>query len=562
MRKILAVLTLLVAGAVAGDSVFSPAVVNAAPQTIVDQNGEDDLGGQKDLNSLTVDYGLPGATSLSVSWNWDDTATSGANTRDACSLFDTDGDGFANYAFCVTVNNNTTVSTPRLYLCTADSRADRCGGPTEDTSFTSTGTTSVVANSDPFRTSPTHQQTNDCDDNPACNSADSVAVTTVQFADFGVATATLLNVCSFPSREPNADPSDCVIIQDSGFIRIVKNATPDTTATFSFTLDGTAAFTTDGDGTSQLLPVNSATNHSVSETATTGWQLSSASCVKGSNGATTGTLSGTTISNIDPSPGEVVTCTFNNAESDGTLTLVKVVDNLGESGPGYLGVSDFPLTIDGNSTTSGTAVTVTAGNHSIAESPQPGYTVGTWSCTDGNGTAGSATHTVAISGAETNTCTITNTLIAVPALSIVKMATPSTYSTVGAVISYSYLVTNSGNVTLSGPFTVSDDKATRRGLPGNGEPRPGRVDHVHGVVHDHPGRPRFGFGDQHRLGLERHGDLADRYRDRDRSHGPEARHRQDGDTGHLFGGRSGDRVQLCGDEHRQRHVVGAVHGQR
>ena len=39
-----------------------------------------------------------------------------------------------------------------------------------------------------------------------------------------------------------------------------------------------------------------------------------------------------------------------------------------------------------------------------------------------------------------------------PALTIVKTATPTTYSTVGAVISYSYLVTNSGNVTLSGPL--------------------------------------------------------------------------------------------------------------
>jgi GMP synthase-like glutamine amidotransferase len=36
------------------------------------------------------------------------------------------------------------------------------------------------------------------------------------------------------------------------------------------------------------------------------------------------------------------------------LTLVKTVNNLGETGPGYLGVSDFPLTIDGNATTSGT----------------------------------------------------------------------------------------------------------------------------------------------------------------------------------------------------------------
>ena len=41
-----------------------------------------------------------------------------------------------------------------------------------------------------------------------------------------------------------------------------------------------------------------------------------------------------------------------------------------------------------------------------------------------------------------------------------KTATPGTYSAVGDTISYSYLVTNAGNVTLAGPFTVSDDKAT------------------------------------------------------------------------------------------------------
>ena len=55
-----------------------------------------------------MDYGLPGATQINVKWGWDDTATSGANTRDGCSLFDTDGDGFANYAFCVTVLANGT----------------------------------------------------------------------------------------------------------------------------------------------------------------------------------------------------------------------------------------------------------------------------------------------------------------------------------------------------------------------------------------------------------------------------------------------------------------------
>ena len=107
-RRRLAVLGLLALILAVGTSVILVGASSAAPLTFVDDGGADDEPGQKDLNFLTVDYGAPGATSINVKWGWDDTATTGANTLDGCALFDTDGDGFANYSFCVIVTSSGT----------------------------------------------------------------------------------------------------------------------------------------------------------------------------------------------------------------------------------------------------------------------------------------------------------------------------------------------------------------------------------------------------------------------------------------------------------------------
>ena len=47
-----------------------------------------------------------------------------------------------------------------------------------------------------------------------------------------------------------------------------------------------------------------------------------------------------------------------------------------------------------------------------------------------------------------------------PALTLVKSASPLSYSQVGQVITYTYVVTNTGNVTVLGQITVTDDKVT------------------------------------------------------------------------------------------------------
>jgi hypothetical protein len=47
-----------------------------------------------------------------------------------------------------------------------------------------------------------------------------------------------------------------------------------------------------------------------------------------------------------------------------------------------------------------------------------------------------------------------------PGLTLVKTASSSTFEAIGDVIVYSYTLTNNGDVTLYGPFSVEDDKTT------------------------------------------------------------------------------------------------------
>src|SRR5207237_880056 len=101
--------------------------------------------------------------------------------------------------------------------------------------------------------------------------------------------------------------------------------------------------------------------------------------------------------------------------------------------------------------------------------------ISTYSITQADIDGGSVTNhaTAHSNGTDSNEATQTVTAVKQPALSLVKTATPTTYDHVGQVITYSYLVTNTGNVTLPGPFSVSDDKLGTISPCGSGPLAPG-----------------------------------------------------------------------------------------
>lgn len=163
--------------------------VMAALTCVNDGGGADDQPGQKDLTRWCVDY-VYSATQHQVIWDWDDTAWTGNNTGDGCSLYDNDSDGKVNYALCVTVAGTPAVEqSTRLYSC-GDAKTDRCTTPVEILSFASYCDVNQQF-TDPFNASP-----------------DTVADCKILESEIG--TGTWVDVCSYPSEVPNSAPADCV----------------------------------------------------------------------------------------------------------------------------------------------------------------------------------------------------------------------------------------------------------------------------------------------------------------------------------------------------------------
>jgi len=123
-------------------------------------------------------------------------------------------------------------------------------------------------------------------------------------------------------------------------------------------------------------------------------------------------------------PGSDVTCAISNDDLAPTLTLTKTLLN---NNGGDLTVADFDVSIDGVEIVNGAANTVSSNTDiEISELDMPGYTEGTWSCTDSTGltttlpTAGVATgEVISLAAGAVVDCVISNDDIA-PTLSLTK----------------------------------------------------------------------------------------------------------------------------------------------
>lgn len=257
-----------------------------------DEQGANDEPGQKDLTKLWS--WSPSNGTLKIGWNWDETAWEGDNTGDACALFDTDDDTYADFAVCVTVGEDPAVqldASPRVYTCAPAKSTTRCFDAT------------IVPNA-----------TTDCDvdqtaTNPFDGGDDTTAVCTVNLGEVGGALeSTLTNVCSYPSQIPNSDPSDCVLAPRDGKLTVVKVATPaDTGQEFTFRLETKGVqelFATLESGESETSGVASGQVIKLTEDELAEWNLDRAEC---DNEQDPGAL---TLKS-----GEHVTCTFYNSKT-------------------------------------------------------------------------------------------------------------------------------------------------------------------------------------------------------------------------------------------------------
>lgn len=296
-----------------------------------------------------------------------------------------------------------------------------------------------------------------------------------------------------PGTDPETDEDVTAIA--GGAITISKDALPDAAQDFAFSGSGPAGFDfatgfsldDDTDGTlPNTLAFNGLTpgTYSLTEGLVSGWSLTGLSCVDPDDGSSVDVANLTAT--IDLDAGETVACTYTNSQL-GTIIVVKdsqpdgaqdfAFSGSGPAGFDFGGGFSLDDDLDGTLPNSETFSDLLPGSYSVMEALVSGWDLTDLECVEATpgSTVNLATRTASIvlDPGETVTCTFTNTQQN-PELTLVKsIVSGGTYASVGDVVSYEFVLTNSGNVALTGPFTVDDDLTSDESCPPTATLTPG-----------------------------------------------------------------------------------------
>ncbi len=453
--------------------------------TVIDQNGANDQPGQKDLTQMGREDSDPDF--LKIYWSWDSVDFT-SQAGDACALFDSNGNGNIDLAACGEVVNGpnydsaspvVTLAVLSVWTC-GDGKPDRCSQPTaqvEDIGLTNAGVLgsgnpldsggNLVAATDPFPTGDFYP-------------LDTTLQVNIDrsFLNAHFPGATFVNVCSYPSigNGANTDPSDCITTPGGGFLVIHKDAGTDSSTSFAFTVSPVpegepATYSVLGTGSTNSIGIEIGDALTVTEDVPQGWLFKSASCAL-QGGTPTGTPDANGVAGITIQSGLTTICTFTNEAEAPGLLLTKAAssasyDHVGQQiDYSYVLTNSGNVTLDGPFTISDDKTTVSCpATASLTPGDQITCTATYW-ITQADVDAGSVTNAATGQGkfhsdpVQSNQATASVTAIGNPALQLTKGASPETYSKVGDTIAYSYVIKNTGNATLNGPFTVTDDKVT------------------------------------------------------------------------------------------------------